>query len=278
VPLPVAAAVLLAAFLHAGWNAVAHAISDRLIGFALIGAAAVAGGVILTQLVPGPAAASWPYLAVSAALHVGYSLLLLRSYELGEFGRAYPLARGTSPWLVAISAAVFAHERLTPPRLAGVLVISVGLASLVLAGRLTRADVPAIAAALLTGVTIATYTVVDGLGVRRSGGALGYAAWLFIAEGAVMPLIAVAARREKLWVQARPHLAAGLAGGVASIVAYGLVLWAQTRGALAPIAALRETSVIIGAIIGALVFRERFGRWRIVATVLVAGGVVLINV
>ena len=277
-PLPVVAAVLLAAFLHAAWNAVAHAIADRLIGFALIGAAATAGGVVLTLVVRAPAPASWPYLAVSAALHVGYSLLLLRSYELGEFGQAYPLARGTSPWLVAIGAAAFAHETLTPPRLAGVAVISVGLASLVFAGRLTRADVPAIGAALLTGVTIAAYTTVDGLGVRHAGGALGYAAWLFIAEGAVIPLMAVAARREKFWAQARPHLAAGLAGGVASIIAYGLVLWAQTRGALAPIAALRETSVIIGAIIGALVFRERFGRWRIVATVLVAGGVALINV
>lgn len=277
-PLPVVAAVLLAAFLHAAWNAVAHAIADRLIGFALIGAAATAGGAVLTLVVRAPAPASWPYLAVSAGLHVGYSLLLLRSYELGEFGQAYPLARGTSPWLVAIGAAAFAHETLTPPRLAGVAVISVGLASLVFAGRLTRANVPAIGAALLTGVTIAAYTTVDGLGVRHAGGALGYAAWLFIAEGAVIPLVAVAARREKLWVQARPHLAAGLAGGVASIIAYGLVLWAQTRGALAPIAALRETSVIIGAIIGALVFRERFGRWRIVATVLVAGGVALINV
>jgi len=278
VPLSVVAAVLLAAFLHAAWNAVAHAIADRLIGFALIGAAATAGGAVLTLVVGAPAPASWPYLAVSAALHVGYSLLLLRSYELGEFGQAYPLARGTSPWLVAIGAAAFAHETLTPPRLAGVAVISVGLASLVFAGRLTRADVPAIGAALLTGVTIAAYTTVDGLGVRHAGGALGYAAWLFIAEGAVIPLMAVAARREKFWAQARPHLAAGLAGGVASIIAYGLVLWAQTRGALAPIAALRETSVIIGAIIGALVFRERFGRWRIVATVLVAGGVALINV
>ncbi|HKF33756.1 MAG TPA: DMT family transporter [Jatrophihabitantaceae bacterium] len=277
-PLPVVAVVLLAAFLHAAWNAVAHAIADRLIGFALIGAAATAGGAVLTLVVGAPAPASWPYLAVSAALHVGYSLLLLRSYELGEFGQAYPLARGTSPWLVAIGAAAFAHETLTPPRLAGVAVISVGLASLVFAGRLTRADVPAIGAALLTGVTIAAYTTVDGLGVRHAGGALGYAAWLFIAEGAVIPLMAVAARREKFWAHACPHLAAGLAGGVASIIAYGLVLWAQTRGALAPIAALRETSVIIGAIIGALVFRERFGRWRIVATVLVAGGVALINV
>jgi drug/metabolite transporter (DMT)-like permease len=278
VPLPVVTAVLLAALLHAAWNAVAHAITDRLVGFALIGAAATAGGVVLTLLVPAPASAAWPFLLASGVLHVGYNLLLLRSYELGEFGQAYPLARGTSPWLVAISAAVFAHETLTPARVAGVAVISIGLASLVLAGGLTRRDLPAIGAALLTGVTIAAYTTVDGLGVRRADGALGYAGWLFIAEGAVMPLIALAARREKLWVQARPHLSAGLAGGVASIIAYGLVLWAQTRGALAPIAALRETSVIIGAIIGALVFRERFGRWRIVATVLVVAGVALINV
>ena len=277
-PLPVVAAVLLAAFLHAAWNAVAHAIADRLIGFALIGAAATAGGAVLTLVVGAPAPASWPYLAVSAALHVGYSLLLLRSYELGEFGQAYPLARGTSPWLVAIGAAAFAHETLTPPRLAGVAVISVGLASLVFAGRLTRADVPAIGAALLTGVTIAAYTTVDGLGVRHAGGALGYAAWLFIAEGAVIPLMAMAARLPDVDAPAPTTSHAGLAGGVASIIAYGLVLWAQTRGALAPIAALRETSVIIGAIIGAVVFRERFGRWRIVATVLVAGGVALINV
>lgn len=278
VPTTVLVAVLLAAVLHAAWNAVAHAVTDRLVGFALIGAAATAGGAVLVLVAPSPASASWPYLGASAALHVGYNLLLMRSYELGDFGQAYPLARGTSPWLVAIGAAVFAHETLTPTRVAGVAIVSVGLASLVFAGRLTRDDLPAVSAALLTGVTIAAYTTVDGLGVRHSGSAAGYAGWLFISEGSVMPLLAVCVRRRKLWLQARPHMVVGLAGGVASIAAYGLVLWAQTRGALAPIAALRETSVIIGAIIGAAVFHERFGRWRIVATVLVAGGIVIMNV
>jgi len=202
----------------------------------------------------------------------------MRCYQRADFGQVYPLARGASPWLVAIAAAALAHEALTPIRLLGVAVVSVGLASLVFAGgKPTRAQLPVIAAALLTGVAIASYTTLDGLGVRRAVSVAGYTGWLFLAQGSVLPLIALGGRRAKLWSQLRPHLAGGLIGGVLALAAYALVLWAQTRGALAPIAALRETSVIIGAVIGAVIFHERFGRWRIVATLLVAGGVVLIN-
>ena len=207
-----------------------------------------------------------------------YNLLLMRCYRLGEFSQVYPLARGTSPLLVALAGAVFVGEQLSVSRLAGVLVISLGLGTLVFAGGVpTRAARPAIAAAVLTGVVIAGYTTVDGLGVRSAGTVAGYAGWLFLLQGPVLPLAAVVVRRKLLWRQLRPHLLAGLTGGVLSLVAYGLVLWAQTRGALAPIAALRETSVIVGAVIGAVLFGERFGRWRIAATILVAGGVILIT-
>lgn len=271
-------AVLLAAVLHAVWNAIAHAITDRLVGFALIGAAATGCGALIVLVAPSPSRASWPFLATSASLHIAYNVLLLVCYQRGEFGQMYPLARGTSPWLVAIAATAFANESLSATRVAGVVVVSAGLASLVFAGgRPTRAELPAVGAALLTGVTIAAYTTLDGLGVRRAGTSLGYAGWLFLAQGSAMPMIAAALRKERLWSAARPYLAVGLGGGVLSLIAYGLVLWAQTRGALAPIAALRETSVIVGAVIGTVVFHERFGRWRVVATVLVAGGVVLMN-
>ena len=271
-------AVLSAAVLHATWNAIAHAITDRLAGFALIGAASMIGGAVIVLVAPAPARASWPFLAASVALHGAYNLLLMRCYQGAEFGQIYPLARGTSPWLVAIAAAVFAQETLTPVRLLGVGVVSAGLASLVFAGgRPSRDQLPVLAAAVLTGVAIAAYTTVDGLGVRRAVSIAGYTGWLFLAQGSVLPLIAVAGRRRQLWSHVRPHLVTGLAGGALSLAAYALVLWAQTRGALAPIAALRETSVIIGAVIGAVIFHERFGRWRIVATLLVATGVVLIN-
>jgi drug/metabolite transporter (DMT)-like permease len=278
VGLAVIAAVLAAAVLHAVWNALAHAIGDELVGFALIGTAVTgcAAGIVLGS--SAPSRASWSFLAGSAVLHVAYNLLLMRCYRLGEFGQVYPVARGTSPWLVAIGAAVFAGEQLPAIRLVGMLVVSAGLVTLVFAGGVpTRAARPAIAAAVLTGVAIAGYTTLDGLGVRHAGTVTGYAGWLFLLEGPALPLAAVAIRRRRLWREMRPHLLAGLGGGVLSLAAYGLVLWAQSRGALGPIAALRETSVIIGAIIGAVVFHERFGRWRVAAAVLVAAGVILIN-
>ncbi|HEV7658179.1 MAG TPA: DMT family transporter [Mycobacteriales bacterium] len=271
-------AVLGAAVLHAVWNALAHAIDDQLVGFALIGVGVTVGAVPLVLLSSAPARASWPYLVGSVVLHVAYNLLLMRSYRLGEFSQVYPIARGTSPWLVALAAAVFAGEHLSPLRWLGVLVISAGLASLVFAGGVpTRAARPAIAAAVLTGVAIAAYTTLDGLGVRSADTVAGYTGWLFLLQGPVLPLAAVAVRRGRLWPQVRPHLPAGLAAGLLSLAAYALVLWAQTRGALAPIAALRESSVIVGAVIGTVVFGERFGRWRIAATVLVAAGVILVS-
>ena len=274
----VTAAVLLAAVLHAVWNALAHAIDDQLVGFALIGVSVTLGALLIVLGSPAPSRASWPVLALSAALHVTYNLLLMRCYRLGEFGQVYPLARGTSPLLVALAAAAFVGEQLSAIRLVGVVVISVGLGTLVFVGGVpTRAARPAIAAAVLTGVAIAAYTTVDGLGVRSAGTVAGYTGWLFLLQGPVLPLAAAVARRGLLWRQLRPHLLAGLVGGVLSLTAYGLVLWAQTRGALAPIAALRETSVIVGAVIGAVLFGERFGRWRIAATVLVAGGVILLT-
>jgi drug/metabolite transporter (DMT)-like permease len=274
----VVGAVLGAAVLHAVWNAVAHAISDQLVGFALIGAAVTAGAVGILLVSPAPSAASWPYLAASGVLHVAYMLLLMRSYRLGEFSQVYPVARGTSPLLVALGAAVFAGENLSAVRLLGVVVISAGLSTLVFVGGVpTRTARPAIAAAVLTGMVIASYTTVDGLGVRTADTAAGYTGWLFLLQGPVLPLAAVGVRGGLLWQQVRPHLLAGLAGGLLSLAAYGLVLWAQTRGALAPIAALRESSVIVGAVIGAVLFGERFGRWRIAATILVAFGVVLVT-
>jgi drug/metabolite transporter (DMT)-like permease len=275
----VIAAVLTAAVLHAVWNALAHAIDDQLVGFALIGVSVTLGSVPIVLLSPGPARASWPYLIGSVVLHVAYNLLLMRSYRLGEFGQVYPVARGTSPLLVALAGSVFAGEHLSAVRLLGVVVISAGLGTLVFVGGVpTRAARPALAAAVLTGVTIASYTTLDGLGVRSADGVGGYTGWLFLLQGPVLPIAAALARRGRLWRQVRPHLAAGLAGGLLSLAAYGLVLWAQTRGALAPIAALRESSVIVGAVIATVLFGERFGRWRIAATVLVAAGVVLVTI
>lgn len=279
--LPAAAlgAVLLAAVLHATWNAIAHRITDALVGFGLLGVAPTVLALGLVLAVPAPAPASWPFLGTSAVLQVAYQLLLMRCYRLGDFGQMYPISRGTSPLVVTVTAAVFAGESLAPARLVGVVVIATGLVCLVLAGGLPdRGQLSAVGAALLTGLAIAGYTTLDGLGVRRAESVAGYIGWLFLLQGPVLPLAAVAIRGRRLWSQVRPHLATGLTAGALSLAAYGLVVWAQAGGSLALVAALRETSVIVGAVIGTLVFGERLGRWRVVAAILVAGGVILITV
>ena len=274
--LTVTFAVIAAAVTHAVWNAIAHGIKDQTLAFALIGVGGIAIGIPLVIVAAMPHSDCWPYLLGSVVIHVFYNLLLMRCYRLGEFSQVYPLARGTSPLVVTILAAIFIHEHLALAQIAGVLVVSAGLATLVLAGR--RPGRAAFLAAVGTGLTIAAYTTVDGVGVRLSGSPVGYIGWLMVLESLCVPMFAVVRRRDVLLKQPKRILLAGLAAGALSVLAYGLVLWAQTRGALAPIAALRETSVIFGAIIGTVIFREPFGRTRIAATVLVAAGIILLNV
>ena len=267
---------LLAAVLHATWNAIAHGVADRLVGFALIGLSyVVVGGGAALVLGPPPAHA-WTFVLVSAALHVGYTLLLWASYQLGEFSQVYPVARGTAPWIVALYEVVFGGG-LPWWELLGIAVISLGLVSLALdGGRLTRAALPALGAAVATGLFIAGYTLVDAGAVATTPVAV-YAAWMFLVQGPVMPLIAVVRRGRGLLRVPWSSLGIGFVGGLVSLAAYGLVLVAQTSGATAAVAALRETSIVIGAVIGTLFLGERFGWRRAVAAAVVVVGIVLVD-
>ncbi len=272
----VAVAVLIAAVTHASWNAIAHGIKDQLLAFTLVGGGGAVCGLAMLPFVPAPAAGAWPYLLASAALHIVYQVLLMRSFTLGDFGQMYPIARGTAPLAVTVLAALFAHEVAGGRQLAGVAVASAGLVGLALwgiRGAGARPHWAAIGAAVATGLAIASYTVVDGLGVRAAHSPLGYIAWLMILEGLVIPAWAVATRRGRFRAEIRPFLARGLFGGLLSVFAYGLVLWAQTRAALAPVAALRESSILVGAGIGAVFMKERFGAPRVAAAGLMVVGI-----
>jgi drug/metabolite transporter (DMT)-like permease len=270
-------AVLIAAMLHAVWNSLAHSVSDRLVGFAMIGLVDAVGGAALAAFGGLPPARAWPFIVASALVHTAYNLFLLASYQLGEFSQMYPLARGTSPWVVALVSLVVLNRTLSVTELAGVLAVSAGLIGLVLiGGRPGRKDLPALAAALLTGLMISSYTVIDGVGVTRAP-LLAYAGWMFLLQAPPIVMIALIRRRGQLAAAMRACALPGLAGGAISQVAYTIVLWAQLSGALAPIAALRETSVVFGALIGALFLGERLGARRAIAAAVVLAGVVLIS-
>lgn len=295
----VALAVILAGVLHAVWNAIAKGAPDRWASFALIGLGEALVVLPMGAVVGPPDRAAWPWLLASVAVHIVYMGLLLVSYQLGDFSQVYPLARGSAPLLVAAVAAVVLGERLTWAQDAGVAAVSGGLGVLAFAGRRDGAgkggtdaggdvdtgagvarerDPRAVAAALLTGVSIAAYTLLDGVGVRHAGGSLSYTSWMFGIQAPVTVALVLALRgRATITRLDRAAALRGLAGGLISMAAYGIVLWAQTRGTLASVAALRETGVISGAVIGAVFFAERLGPRRIAAACVVAAGVVLIT-
>jgi drug/metabolite transporter (DMT)-like permease len=265
----VVALVLAAAVLHATWNALLKPIDARLEVFAL-------GGVVFLPLFvvaapfAVPAGEAIPFVAASVALHLIYNLLFTRSYAVGEFNQVYPLARGLSPLLVAVIAAIAVSERPDARELAGIVTICCGIA--VLAGRPRAHERLAVGLALATGVTIAAYSSVDGIGVREADDVIAYTVWLFAGETAVVAAYVGTGMRA-----AFPHWRRSLAGGGLALAGYGIVIWAQFHAALGAVAALRETSVIVAAVIGALVFRERLGTRRALASAIVVAGVALLS-
>ncbi len=271
------AAVIGAGALHAGWNAIAKQVQDRLMAFAWIGvASAITGGVVLC-LTGLPDRTAVPFAIASAVIHVGYDLALMNSYRLGAFNQTYPIARGTSPLVVAAAAYFLVGEHLGAVALTGIATLAAGLTGLALsAGRLTRQDGPAVGAAILTGLTIAAYTLVDGIGVRHAGDPWAYAALLFVLQGPPLTVAAAIRRPVSAWRE-RFTAQRGLLAGVLCVVAYGVVLWAQTRAPLAEVAAIRETSVVFGALIGLVALGEDFGKRRVAAAVVIATGIVLIS-
>lgn len=269
--------VLLAALMHASWSALAKSTADRVAGFVAMSTVSVVLGAVGVGFVPSPDPAAYPYLALSAVLHVIYLLLMAWSYRVGDFNQVYPLARGTSPLLVTIIGLLFLHEVPTVGQLLGILLVCVGLAALVFTRARHGAPTwPAIVSAVATGLAITSYTVVDGLGVRLSDAVLGYVVWLQLTMGLGFVVVAALARGRRVLSFDRQTWLRGLGGGLIAATGYGLVLWAQTQAPLGTVAALRETSIVFGALIGAALLNEPMGRQRVIASVVVVTGVVLI--
>lgn len=271
--------VLFAALLHASWNAMLHGNRDRFLSMTWM---SIAIGVVATLVVvstPWPASASWPYIVASGLVHIFYNVSLVRSYRRSDLALAYPIARGSSPLLVTLGAALFAHEAIGSLHALGIAMISGGIIALALqGGRVSRAGA---LAALATGASIALYTVIDGIGVRLSGGeALAYIAWMFLFYW-LMPVLFVATRGlAALWTPVRAEpiaVGSSLAGGLVSIAAYGIVIWAMQSGAMGTVSALRETSVVFAALIGRVFLQEAVDGRRWLACVIVAGGAVFLG-
>lgn len=270
----ITALVLFAAFLHASWNALLKSGEDRLWSMTIMGVATSLAGLILAPFLPLPHPASWPYMLGSAVLHVGYNVFLIRAYRTGEFGSAYPVARGSSPLLVTLGAALAASEWPTLTALLGIVLISGGVISLAFRDR--RLPEAGIFYALGTGCFIAAYSVTDGIGGRLSGNATAYTLWMCLLWGVTaIPVYWLRRRDWRLWRGLRQTGTAAL-GGVVSLLAYGIVIFAMTRAPMGAVSALRETSVLFAVLLGRIFFAETLtGRQVVSALVIVVGAICL---
>jgi len=267
--------VILSAIAHAVWNALVKSAGDRTLTMVAIRTAGLVLGLAALPFVDWPAPESWKWLALTAAVMFAYYALLIRSYGAGDMSVVYPLARGLAPVLTTIAAFLAIGETLGTGQIVAVALISLGIMALSFGAGASR---EAVGFALATGVAVATYSFFAGLGVRTAATVLGFQACLEIVTGLGMVGYALLVRRADLLGYARRHGSVGLFAGAVSVLGFLAYLLAARSLPLGPVSALRETSVIFGAVLGTIVLREGFGPRRISAAVLVTVGIVLLAV
>ncbi len=272
------ALVLVAAVSHATWNALVKSAADATITFALLIGTGGVLGVVAAVFTGLPPAAAWPYLVATTVIHNVYYALLLAAYARGDLTHVYPIARGLGP-VLAGSASGVAGETLSPFEWLGLGLVTFGLALLAFPSRAASGKLPwrATVIAAATGVLIASYTVVDALG-SRAGGGFPYVVWLHTLASAPFVGWVLVARRKQLFAASRSVRIRGFVGGLLGTAGYAIALLAMRVGKVAHVAALRETSVLFAAFIGAWLLRERVGPRRFAAAALVAGGLVVMHV
>ncbi len=280
--------LLAAALMHASWNALLKADrSDRLATFGVIMSTGTAMGLVAVPLLPSVEPAAWKFLAMSAIIHLGYYTFLLKAYAYGDLSHTYPIARGLGPLLVALVSGQLIGEHLRVQDIVGVLMLSGGLVALALPFKPVVADLRggrhglATVFAVLTGVSISAYIIADGFGVRTAGPdfahRLAYIAWLCVLEGPWLLVLAVVLRPATIWSHLRRHWWRGVIGGAIANVGYGITIYALVLGPMAHVAAMRESSVLFGALMGTLLLGEPFGLRRVAAAIVIVLGLALMN-
>jgi drug/metabolite transporter (DMT)-like permease len=272
-------AVLFAAAFHAGWNAVIKRGLDPLVTTALISLGAGAVALAAMPFVGLPNRAAWPWVIASVLIHLVYFAALIESYRSGDMSQVYPIARGSAPLMTGIATGVLVGERLGLFGWCGILLLASGVLLISLRGGRDLAGLNrrAVGFALFTAVTICGYSVVDGLGARTAGSANAYSIALFVGIAPVMAVYALIRCGPNAIGLMRAHWQTGLAGGAMQLGSYGVAIWAMTLAPIAIVAALRETSVLFGAVIAFVVLKEPLRANRVIAALLIVAGLVLIR-
>ena len=272
----VAAAVFGASLLHATWHALVKSSGDRVIALAGMNLVSGAAALALLPFVGPPTAEAAMVIAFSVLLHGAYKLALAQLYSRADLSQGYPLARGLTPIMATLLGAAFLAELPEGQRLAGIVTVSAGIAALLFERGARPVSGAGFASALAVGATVAAYSVLDAYGVRVNGEWLGFTAWLIACDSALFVLYALLSRGGAAMRTWREHWPRTLASGSLGLASFGVFMWALGRAQVGPVTALRETSIVFAAIIGAVFLRESVARMRYLAAAIVMAGTVLI--
>lgn len=268
-------AVLCAAFLHAGWNALIKLRAGTVTIMMILTIVQGGVGALVAATRPVPEGEVWVWLVASGVFHAAYKIFLALAYEHGDLSRVYPIARGTAPLIVLAVSAVVLEDAISPLEVTGILILGVGI---LLMGRgafqlgESRRLVPF---ALLSALGTAGYSLVDGIGARILGDAVTFVAWLFIFDAILFTPAAVAMRGIGVFAASGRTWARGGIAALASYGAYAIAVWAMTQAPIALVAALRETSILFAVLIGWLAFKERMDPGKAFSAGLILAGVAL---
>lgn len=273
--LDVFAIIMLGAALHATWNAVVKGGDNKLLTTCMIASIASLIAATVIPFLELPAKESWPFIGASVILQVVYFVLVASTYRIADMSQTYPIMRGTAPLLVATASVGLLSESLSSFAWLGIAIICIGILSMAAAPSIGQRK--GMLLALVNAAVIAGYTLIDGVGVRKSGAPAAYTLWIFLLTGLALAVWAFAVRRREFCRYLARHWRPGVIGGFGTVVSYGLALWAMTAAPIATVSALRETSILFGVVISALVLKEQLTRRRIMAACIIAGGAMLLR-
>jgi drug/metabolite transporter (DMT)-like permease len=274
--LGILAAVLGAAFLHAAWNAAIKVGTSRLGAMVLLSFGEVAIGLCVAAFFPLPAPEVWPWIAASSCAHFCYKFFLAYAYERGDLSRVYPIARGTAPMIVALVGGLFfLTDTLSAQEYAGIFILGLGILAMAQGVFAAGEDRRLLPFAFGSALATASYTMIDGTGARVAGNAVQYIAWVFVVEGALFVIGMLMLRGRAVIPSGGRAWSLGMFAAAASYGAYAISVWAMTKAPIAVVAAVRETSILFAVLIGWAVFGERLSRGKVIAAVLIVGGVIV---
>lgn len=269
--------VILAALLHAGWNVIVKSNADRLISLTVLQTFMAVMGATMVLGFGFPGHHVWPWALASGVLHLGYNLFLVRAYRHADLSVVYPIARGAAPLMTLLGSFLLTQDAVSIWMTVAIVVLVVGLMLTGLGQQSPGGDPHALYYALGTACWIAAYTLVDGLGARASGNALGFAGVIFVFDGVLILAAAISMRGRSLVYGFAKNWKSGLVGGAASCTAYAIAVWAMTQAPIASVAALRETSIVFVLFLSARILKEKLGWQRILGGIMIVGGASLLR-